>query len=123
MTTYEAQPEICEVCRQTITPGQGVRANIRDSSFAHPVDHHRDGMRRLHACTPDHLLELQQGYRGRPFTDEELWAAKIERVMMRYPQGTSLENLAIESGLSLFQLEAASRWRLRRSEAVSATGP
>ncbi|MFE5720621.1 hypothetical protein [Streptomyces erythrochromogenes] len=123
MTTSEAQPEVCELCRQTIPPGQGVRENIRDSSFAHPADHHQDGIRRLHACTPDHLLELQQGYQGRPFTDEELWAAKIERVMRRYPQGVGLEDLAIESGLTLFQVEAASLWRRRRSEFVSASGP
>ncbi|THA75421.1 hypothetical protein [Streptomyces sp. A0592] len=121
MTTSEAQPEVCDLCQQAIAPGQGVGQNYRDSSFAHPVDHHRDGIRRLRACRPGHLLELQQGYRRRPFTDEELWAAKIERVMRRYPQGTSLENLAVESGLSMFQVEAATVWRLRCGESVSSS--
>ncbi|MEV6329254.1 hypothetical protein [Streptomyces sp. NPDC051909] len=65
------------------------------------------------ACGVEHLAELQQLYRERPFVNEELWTAKIDRAIRQNPYGLNNEALAKETGLNLIQIEAAAAWRLR----------
>ncbi|MFK0238835.1 hypothetical protein [Streptomyces vinaceus] len=103
----------CDLCQLLVPTGQAAYGQVRDSSFAHPVDPQQDGIRLVTACSVDHLAELQQLYRGRPFVNEELWAAKIDRAMAQHHFRLSNEELVKETGLNLLQLEAAAGWRLR----------
>lgn len=74
------------------------------------------------ACCVEHLGELQQHYRERPFVTEELWVVKIDRVLWQHPAGLRNEQLARETRLNLIQVEAAARWRLRDHGPDGASG-
>ncbi|MCZ0984659.1 hypothetical protein BEK98_45045 [Streptomyces diastatochromogenes] len=115
-------PAFCDLCRACIAPGQAVSGQVRDSSFAHPVDPHQDGDRMVISCCVDHLAELQRRFRERPFVAEELWVAKIDQVMQRHHVGLSNEQLVRETGLNLVQLEAAARWCLGVGPPVDGPG-
>lgn len=112
----------CDLCRASIAPGQAVYGQVRDSSFAHPVDPQQDGNRMVTSCCVDHLAELQRQFRERPFVTEELWVAKIDQVMQRHHVGLSNEQLVRETGLNLLQLEAAARWCLGVGPPVDGPG-
>ncbi|MFG2123837.1 hypothetical protein [Streptomyces sp. NPDC048710] len=105
-------PSFCDLCRASIAPGQAVNGQVKDSSFAHPVDPQQDGIRIVTACCADHLAELQRQYGERPFVTEELWVAMIDRAMQQHRMGLSNDQLVRETGLNLLQLEAAARWCL-----------
>ncbi|MGW2747354.1 hypothetical protein [Streptomyces sp. NPDC001450] len=107
-----ALPAFCDLCRASIAPGQAVSGQVKDSSFAHPVDPRQDGIRIVTACCADHLAELQRQYDERPFVTEELWVAQIDRAMQQHRTGLSNDQLVRETGLNLLQLEAAARWCL-----------
>ncbi|WP_411138521.1 hypothetical protein [Streptomyces sp. C10] len=82
---------------------------VPDSSFLHPYDPDLDGLRRLVACGPEHLGELQQQYRERPFVREELWAGKIARALRNQPD-LDEEELADVTGLHFIQIERSLTW-------------
>ncbi|MFJ9870132.1 hypothetical protein [Streptomyces sp. NPDC101165] len=107
-----APAAFCELCRASIAPGRAVNGQVKDSSFAHPVDPQQDGIRMVTACCADHLAELQRQYDERPFVTEELWVAKIDLAMQQRRMGLSNDQLVRETGLNLLQLEAAARWCL-----------
>ncbi|MER7960275.1 hypothetical protein [Streptomyces sp. NPDC096030] len=113
---------VCDLCRTNIAADQAVYGQVRDSSFAHPTDPQKDGMRRVTACSVDHLADLQQLYRERPFVKEELWEAKIDRAMQQHHFRLSNEQLVEATGLNLLQIEAAARWRLGFSPPESDAG-
>ncbi|MFF6984507.1 hypothetical protein ACFZAV_44245 [Streptomyces sp. NPDC008343] len=75
------------------------------------VDPEFDGKRLIVGCSRQHLAELDEQYKHRPFVDAELWQGKIARAMQRHPDGVSPEGLAEETGLSLQQIEAGVTWR------------
>ncbi|MER7540806.1 hypothetical protein ABTX77_39500 [Streptomyces sp. NPDC097704] len=104
-------PDICDRCRRAVSPGMGVFGLVQDSSWIHPADPDQDGRRLVTACCLDHLDEVRELYRARPFVNAELWARKIDRALAQYPQGLSTEELIEETGLNLIQLERATVWR------------
>jgi hypothetical protein len=109
------QPDICDLCHQAIATGTGMYAMVPDSSAIHPSDAELDGRRIVSACGPEHLGELQQLYHDRPFVNEELWTAKIDRALAQHPEGLSPLRLAETTGLNLLQVEKAAFWALRAS--------
>ena len=70
-----------------------------------------DGKRMVVGCTQEHLRELVEQYKRRPFVDAELWVGKIDRVMQQHPEGISEEDLAEATGLDLGQIEAGVMWK------------
>ncbi|NUK86153.1 hypothetical protein [Streptomyces lunaelactis] len=47
-------------------------------------------------CSREHLAELVEQHKRRPFVDAELWAGKIARVKDQHPDGRSAEALTSE---------------------------
>ncbi|WP_326615785.1 hypothetical protein OG863_00920 [Streptomyces decoyicus] len=86
---------------------------VPDSSFLHPYDPDHDGLRRLAACGPEHLSELQQQYRTRPFVKEELWAGKVARALRTQPN-LDEDELADVTGLNYIQIERSLTWESER---------
>ncbi|MET7802498.1 hypothetical protein [Streptomyces decoyicus] len=82
---------------------------VPDSSFLHPYDLDFDGLRRLAACGPEHLRELEQQYHERPFVKEELWAGKVARALRNQPD-LDEEELADVTGLNFIQIERSLTW-------------
>ncbi|MEW2437308.1 hypothetical protein AB0952_24660 [Streptomyces caniferus] len=82
---------------------------VRDSSCIHPYDPDQDGERRLTACGTEHLGELQERYRARPFVKEEVWAGKIARARHTQPD-LDEEELVDMTGLNFIQIEHALAW-------------
>lgn len=62
-------------------------------------------------CTQEHLKELVEQYKRRPFVDAGPWAGKIGRAMQQHPDGIDEEDLARETGLSPEQIELAVLWQ------------
>ncbi|WP_328419165.1 hypothetical protein [Streptomyces sp. NBC_00443] len=67
-------------------------------------------MRQLIACCEEHLDLVRCAFTSR-FVKEELWAAKIARVLRAHPAGVSEEQLTEESGLSIIQIEHTLAWQ------------
>lgn len=116
----EAFPlELCDLCAATFPAGEAVRGYVADSSSVHPTDDWYDGLRRVTACGEAHLEMIRREYGRRPFVDEELWAAKIARVMMSGPPVVSMVQLACRTGLHEPDIRRAIAWhneRRRRME-------
>lgn len=108
-------PEQCDLCGATISSGSGVYARVQDSSVVHGSDPALDGQRFLTACSPDHLGELQERYRRRPFVNEELWVGKVGRALREHPFGMSEEQLVEATGLNLLQIGRAVAWKKERT--------
>ncbi|MGV9566026.1 hypothetical protein [Streptomyces sp. NPDC003480] len=85
-------------------------ALIRDSS-AILTESKYDGKRMLVGCSREHLDELVEQYKRRPFVDAELRAGKIARVLRQHPEGVSEEGLARESGLTHEQIQRGVMWQ------------
>ncbi|MGW1617426.1 hypothetical protein ACWCQZ_50820 [Streptomyces sp. NPDC002285] len=85
-------------------------AMVPDSSSI-TVDPKFDGTRLIVCCSRQHLAELTEQYKHRPFVDAELWQGKIARAIQHHPDGISPETLAEETGLNLQQIEAGVTWR------------
>ncbi|WP_351236893.1 hypothetical protein [Streptomyces sp. NPDC002133] len=100
----------CDLCGEPVLGDQGLCTHVRDSSFIHPQDPSLDGERPLVACSPEHLTELIKESGNRPYTEAELWAGKIDRVLAEHPRGLSLYALAVESGLTQAQIAEAAMW-------------
>ncbi|MFD7686519.1 hypothetical protein [Streptomyces sp. NPDC059781] len=111
--------ELCDLCGRTFPAGEEVGGHVPDSSSAHPTDTWSDGLRRVTACCEAHLDVLREAYRSRPFVEEELWAAKITRVLTSGPPVLTMVELACRTGLHEPDIRRAIAWhneRRRRME-------
>jgi hypothetical protein len=86
-------------------------ALVPDSSAVHAVDPQLDGKRLVVGCSREHLAELAEQYKCRPFVAAELWAGKITRVLRQHPKEVSEVDLAGETGLTLNQIRRGLRWQ------------
>ncbi len=109
----EPDPTMCDLCGVQLTPATQVFSLVPDSSTIHPYNADLDGMRRLAACSADHLGELQQRYRQRPYIKEELWAGKIARALRLQPD-LNEEELAEVTDLNFLQIERSLTWESER---------
>ena len=101
------------LCGRPVPAGTQTYSLVPDSSFLHPYDPDHDGLRRLAACGPAHLSELQQQYRTRPFVKEELWAGKAARALRTQPN-LDEDELADVTGLNYIQIERSLTWESER---------
>ncbi|GAA2483457.1 hypothetical protein GCM10010276_21210 [Streptomyces longisporus] len=106
--------ELCDLCGTTFPDDQAVRGHAPDSSSVHPSHDWFDGLRLITACNDDHFEILQQMYRSRPFVEEELWVAKITRVLTTGPPVLTLVQLACRTGLHEAQIRSAIAWHNER---------
>ncbi|BDH12212.1 hypothetical protein [Streptomyces hygroscopicus] len=106
-------PVLCDLCGAAAPPASQLFSLVPDSSVIHPYDPEQDGLRRLVACGPDHLGELRQQYRQRPYVKEELWAGKIARALGSQPD-LDEEELAEVTGLNFLQIERTLTWESER---------
>ncbi|MCW2874706.1 MAG: hypothetical protein JWL99_6026 [Streptomyces oryziradicis] len=72
-----------------ISDGSELYAFAPDSSLTHPFDPKFDGKLRLTACSAEHMTQLQEDYKHRPFIEEEQWAGKMGRVFDSIPKGSA----------------------------------
>ncbi|MGW3956036.1 hypothetical protein ACWEKM_35185 [Streptomyces sp. NPDC004752] len=82
-----------------------------DSSVVHAHDAKFDGKRFITACSREHLAELVEQYKQRPFVDAELWAGKIGRAIEAHGGRISPEELAEETGLTEGEIELGVLWQ------------
>lgn len=78
-----------------------------DSSAIHTVESKYDGKRLRVRCSREHLAELAEQYKRRPFVDAELWAGKIARVLRQHPESISIR----ESALTHEQIQRGVMWQ------------
>ncbi|MEU8975899.1 hypothetical protein AB0D11_43105 [Streptomyces monashensis] len=105
------QPELCYLCGAVVDDSTEWCAIVPDSSSIHAVDPKLDGKRMVVGCTKEHLAELVEQYKQRPFVDAELWAGKIARVMQQHPEGVSDKEMSRETGLKPAQIELGVLWQ------------
>ncbi|MGW1377459.1 hypothetical protein ACWD6P_24755 [Streptomyces sp. NPDC002446] len=110
----EPDPGLCDLCGLPIPPSTQIFSLVQDSSVTHPYDPEQDGQRLLAACGPEHLSELQQRYRQRPYVKEELWAGKIARALRAHPEGLDEEGIVQATGLNFIQIERTLSWESER---------
>ncbi|MEW2253311.1 hypothetical protein ACFW6K_32485 [Streptomyces sp. NPDC058733] len=109
--------ELCDRCGTAFPEADAVTGYVADSSCAQPLRPWFDGMRRITACCAAHYESVRDEYRLRPFVEEELWAAKIERVLRDGAPVCTLEELGRRTGLDEPDIHRAVAWhndRLRR---------
>lgn len=102
--------ELCDLCGATFAEGEAVQGFVPDSSAVSPGNDCWDGLRRITACGPAHFAALRENYRHRPFTQEELWAAKIDRALTEGPPVLSLLELGCRTGLHEPDIRRAIAW-------------
>jgi len=123
----EGQPELCDLCGAVVSDSTEWYALVPDSSSIHAVDAKFDGKRMVVGCTKEHLAELVEQYKHRPFIEPQLWAGKIARALDKYGGQISEEDLARETGLAPDQIEAGVTWQsiefLRWREQFGEDGP
>ncbi|MFB6437084.1 hypothetical protein ACFCVY_09905 [Streptomyces sp. NPDC056411] len=110
----ESDPGLCDLCGGFIPSDLQIFSLVPDSSVIHPDDPGQDGQRLLAACSPEHLAELQQQYRQRPYVNEELWSGKIARALRAHPEGLDEEQLVHATGLNFIQIEHTLSWESER---------
>lgn len=111
----EASPlELCDLCAAVFPVEEAVRGHAPDSSSVHATCDWFDGLRRITACCEDHLRDLREEYRRRPFVEEELWAAKIHQVLTTGPPTLTLLQLACRTGLHEPEIRRAIAWHNNR---------
>ncbi|GHB58502.1 hypothetical protein GCM10010377_56830 [Streptomyces viridiviolaceus] len=111
--------ELCDLCAAVFPEDRAVRGYVQDSSAAHPEHDGDDGLRLVTACGNDHFDTIAQGYRHRPFVQEELWAAKVSRALTTGPTALTMQQLAWETGLHEPQIRRGIAWhnqRMRQSQ-------
>ncbi|MFJ7149136.1 hypothetical protein ACIQVT_13180 [Streptomyces sp. NPDC100445] len=108
--------ELCDLCAAVVPADTAVRGYAADSSSAHAALDWFDGLRPLTACDEDHLERLREEYRRRPFVEEELWAAKIARVLGSGPPALGILELACRTGLHESEIRRALAWHNRRRQ-------
>ncbi|MFR0354879.1 hypothetical protein [Streptomyces sediminimaris] len=102
--------ELCDLCGQVFPEQEAVSCHVPDSSAADPGNDWFDGLRRLTACSEAHLEVVRERYLRRPYVEEELWAAKINRVLTTGPCVLTLEQLACRTGLHEPEIRRAVAW-------------
>ncbi|MEU0255321.1 hypothetical protein ABZ299_23070 [Streptomyces sp. NPDC006184] len=105
--------DLCDLCAAVIAADEAVRGYVPDSSSAHATLDWFDGLRLLTACGEEHLERLREEYRRRPFVREELWAAKITRILTSGPPALGLVELACRTGLHESEIRRALAWHDR----------
>ncbi|MEU3861358.1 hypothetical protein AB0F03_29000 [Streptomyces sp. NPDC028722] len=105
--------DLCDLCAAVIAADEAVRGYVADSSAVHATLDWFDGLRLLTACGEEHLARLREEYRRRPFVREELWAAKITRVLTSGPPALGLVELACRTGLHESEIRRALAWHDR----------
>ncbi|PYC69144.1 hypothetical protein C7C46_28245 [Streptomyces tateyamensis] len=109
-------PELCDECGVTIEDeADELYALVPDSSAINDADPRGDGKRLLTACSIDHLAQLVEVYRRRPFQPEELWAAKVCRELAQTDGPVTLEALAVACDLSPQQAQSGVDWHNARA--------
>ncbi|GAA2281413.1 hypothetical protein GCM10010145_60370 [Streptomyces ruber] len=108
--------ELCDLCAATFPADEAVREYVPDSSSAHATRDRYDGLRLLTACREEHLEELRETYRRRPFVEEELWAAKITRALTTGPPALTLTQLGCRTGLHAPEIRRAIAWHNRHRQ-------
>ncbi|MDJ0347056.1 hypothetical protein QMK19_39860 [Streptomyces sp. H10-C2] len=103
------ETDICDACARRLTDGCHLDV-IPDSSALHSRDPARDGRRLVVACSPEHLAALQDEYRTRPFTAEELWAGQVDRALAGQRRLTQQE-LSEVTRLTALQIQRARAWK------------
>lgn len=114
-------PEICDWCGRTWR--DGVLALVLDSSAVYAHDPDKDGKRLIAACSAEHLAQLQEEYRQRPFVCEELWAWQIARALTSTAPGASTELITHLTGLTTTQINQAIAWHTQQLTHVSNPTP
>jgi hypothetical protein len=109
-STGEVRPKLCDLCGMAISDGSELYAFARDSSPIHPYDPKFNGNRCLTACSAEHMTQLQEEYKHRPFIEEEPWAGKMGRVFDQHPEGLSIKDMIEATGLTRKQLDRAIAW-------------
>jgi hypothetical protein len=107
----ESQPELCDLCGAVVSDSSEWYAVVPDSSSIHAVDAKFDGKRMVVGCTQEHLRELVEEYKRRPFVEAELWAGQIGRAIEAHGGRISPEELAEETGLTQDQIELGVLWQ------------
>ncbi|MGI5484838.1 hypothetical protein [Streptomyces lavendofoliae] len=108
------EPELCDVCGIAIKEKGERYASVRDSSASGQQDPLLDGRRFVVACSDDHLQQLIEDYKRRPFNDAELWAGRIARAERRHSGEMNADQLAEETGLTPEQIERGISWQTTR---------
>ncbi|MFH9347707.1 hypothetical protein [Kitasatospora sp. NPDC017646] len=107
--------DLCDLCGQVVAAPDLLSALVPDSSALHPSDPELDGRRVLTACTVEHLAELVEHYRDRPFVPEEQWAGKVCRTLAEQEEPVPLSQVAQLSGLSVQQAAQGVEWHNARA--------
>ncbi|MEU6313802.1 hypothetical protein [Streptomyces sp. NPDC047014] len=107
----ESQPELCDWCGAVVSDSTEWYSVVPDSSAVHSSDPVLDGKRMVVGCSREHLAELVEQYKRRPFVAGELFAGKIARVLEQHPEGLSEEDLVRETGLTAAQIEVGAMWQ------------
>ncbi|MFI6599445.1 hypothetical protein ACIBHX_24600 [Nonomuraea sp. NPDC050536] len=81
-----------------------------DSSLILTSDPRLGGRRLPSACSKEHLAELHDHYRRRPFVQEELWAGRIARAVQNATEELTAKDLIDATGLNLEQIERCRAW-------------
>ncbi|MFI2645414.1 hypothetical protein [Streptomyces sp. NPDC018610] len=102
--------ELCDLCAATFPADRAVRGYVADSSAVHPTDDWLDGLRPVTACTDAHFAVIRDRYRHRPFVQEELWAAKIERALTGGTPVLTMVQLGCRTGLHEPEIRRAIAW-------------
>ncbi|MFG3104919.1 hypothetical protein ACGFZL_30980 [Streptomyces sp. NPDC048182] len=115
--------ELCDLCAAVFPESLAVRGWVPDSSAVHAGEDRFDGLRLVTACCYDHFDLIGEGYRYRPYVEEELWAAKLTRALTAGPPALSVEQLARRTGLLDAQIRAAIAWHNQRLREQPHTDP
>ncbi|MEU6476430.1 hypothetical protein ABZ858_05975 [Streptomyces sp. NPDC047017] len=102
--------ELCDLCARTFPADEAVREYVPDSSAVHPTRDWFDGLRPVTACCEAHLAAVRDRYRLRPFVQEELWAAKIDRALATGTHVLTMVQLGCRTGLHEPEIRRAIAW-------------
>ncbi|MGW4891987.1 hypothetical protein ACWEQL_06920 [Kitasatospora sp. NPDC004240] len=107
--------DLCDHCGAVVPDVDLLGALVPDSSALHVSDPGLDGKRVLTACSVDHLAELVDHYRRRPFVPVEQWAAKVCRTLSEYDDPVPIDRVAELSGISEQQAREGVEWHNARA--------
>ena len=117
-TPKQDAPELCDFCGTVVADETEPYAFVPDSSAIHVHDPKLDGKRLVSACTEEHLHQIVEQYRQRPFLHVELSAGKIYRAVDRNPGRRIDDAVLVElTGLTVEQIHAAIAWHNERARA------
>ncbi|MGW3494738.1 hypothetical protein [Streptomyces sp. NPDC001020] len=102
--------ELCDLCGATFAESEAMRGYVPDSSSVNSDSDWFDGLRLITACSEPHFAVVQEIYRHRPFTYEELWVAKITRALTTGPPVLTIEELGCRTGLHEPEIRRAIAW-------------